>query len=163
MPRGIQGISVVPPAQPRSNNEQLRLASVGGAEVRSEPHLHGCDSHGLSHPASLLDRSDKVNEWNRIARDRCASCDELRQRDRRIAELRDEIDELRDLVRRMTEDVEDADNVLEQWRETFDMKLTDNGWTWKPFWDEYAKLHEKYFDLVNFNSGRDIPNLGGAP
>ena len=51
----------------------------------------------------------------------------------RIAELRDGIDELRDLVRRMTEDVEDADNVFEQWRETFDMKLTDNGWTWKLF------------------------------
>jgi hypothetical protein len=80
MPSGIQGIPVVPPAQPRSNNEQLGLASVGCAEVRSEPHYHG-----------------------------------------------------------------------------------DNGWTWKPFWDEYAKLHEKYFDLVNFNSGRDIPNLGGAP
>ena len=26
-----------------------------------------------------------------------------------------------------------------------------------------SSLHEKYFDLVNFNSGRDIPNLGGAP
>ena len=64
----------MPPAQPRSNNEQLGLASVGCAEVRSEPHLHGTRA-----------------------------------------------------------------------------------------WDEYAKLHEKYFDLVNFNSGQDIPNLGGAP
>jgi hypothetical protein len=52
-----------------------------------------------------------------------------------FVELRREIDEQRDLVRRMEENVEDAGSVIEGWRETFEMELTADGcWTWKPFW-----------------------------
>jgi hypothetical protein len=67
--------------------------------------------------------------------------DEIKHRDRRIEELRCEIDELRDLVRRMEEDVEDGINVIDGWAETFDMVQTESGgWTWKPFWDEWNAL-----------------------
>ena len=64
--------------------------------------------------------------------------DEIKQRDRRIAELKQEGDELRDIVHRMNQSIlEDARNVLEQSRDVFDMELTDEGWSWKPFWDEH--------------------------
>jgi hypothetical protein len=75
--------------------------------------------------------------------------DEIAHRDRRIVELREEVDQLRDLVRRMEEDVEESDNVIESWKETFDTELTDSGsWTWKPFWDQQAALVDKYNELV---------------
>jgi uncharacterized coiled-coil protein SlyX len=75
--------------------------------------------------------------------------DEIKHRDRRIEELRCEIDELRDLVRRMEEQVEDSDNVIERWKEAFDMVETESGsWTWAPFWDEWDALIERHNDLV---------------
>ena len=74
--------------------------------------------------------------------------DEIKHRDRRIAELRGEIDELRDLVERMEENVEDAGNVIDSWKEAFGMELVQDGWTWKPFWDERNDLLGKYNDLV---------------
>ena len=74
--------------------------------------------------------------------------DEIAHRDRRIVELRQEIDDLRDRVRRMEENVEDSANVIESWKETFDMEQTDDGWTWKPFWEQHHKLIEDYNALV---------------
>jgi hypothetical protein len=74
--------------------------------------------------------------------------DEIKQRDRRIVELREEIDDLRDLVRRMEENVEDADNTIERWAETFGMVLTDDGWTWKLFWEEHNQIIDEYNNLV---------------
>jgi hypothetical protein len=53
--------------------------------------------------------------------------DELRQRDRRIAELRQELSELNDLVQRMREHAEDYVASIESWCDTFDMELTDDG------------------------------------
>ncbi len=40
--------------------------------------------------------------------------DEIKHRDRRILELRREADELRDLMRRMEESVEDSNNTIER-------------------------------------------------
>jgi Helix-turn-helix domain of resolvase len=75
--------------------------------------------------------------------------DEIKQRDRRIAELRREIDELRELVRVCEEQGEETDEIFERWKETFGMEVTDDGsWTWKPFWDEYDALIAKYNELV---------------
>jgi hypothetical protein len=34
--------------------------------------------------------------------------------------------------------------VLESWRETFDMEMTDDGvWTWKPFWEDHWRIVDK--------------------
>lgn len=75
--------------------------------------------------------------------------DQLRSRDREIAELRREKDELTDIIRRFDEYVEDYNGVLEAWRDTFDMEMTDGGArTWKPFWDEYKALFDRYGALV---------------
>jgi uncharacterized coiled-coil protein SlyX len=76
--------------------------------------------------------------------------DELKARDRRIEELRSELDEQRDLVRRMEEQVEDADNVIESWVETFGMEMTTDGaWTWQPFWQEHHKLVDRCTELTH--------------
>jgi hypothetical protein len=75
--------------------------------------------------------------------------DELRHRDQRIVELKQEIDELRDLNRRLGEHAEDYDATLESWQEAFGMMLNENGqWTWEPFWKENWELVDKYNDLV---------------
>jgi hypothetical protein len=74
--------------------------------------------------------------------------DDLKHRDGRISELRQEIDELRDLVERQRENVEDAANVIQNWQETFEMVQSEDGWHWGPFWDNHNKLVEKYNDLL---------------
>jgi hypothetical protein len=74
--------------------------------------------------------------------------EDLKQRDRRIEDLRREIDEMRDLNKRLGEQAEDHVNLLEQWCDAFDMELTDDGWSWKPFWDQHNDLVDRYNDLV---------------
>ncbi len=75
--------------------------------------------------------------------------DEILHRGRRIEELRREIDESRDLIRRFEEHADDYTNVIESWCETFDMEQTADGWTWKPFWEEHWALIDKYNELVH--------------
>ena len=71
--------------------------------------------------------------------------------DGRISELRDEIDELRDLVSRLREHAEESDACIESWKETFDMVQTESGgWTWSPFWEEHNQLIQDYNDLVRY-------------
>jgi hypothetical protein len=89
--------------------------------------------------------------------------DEIKVRDRRIEELRRDVDELRDLMRRMEEQVEDANNVIERWTETFDMEMVEGGsWTWKPFWDEHNGLIDDYNDLVR-RWNRFVPLINRQP
>ena len=52
---------------------------------------------------------------------------ELKSRDARIQELTAERDEERDLVNQMREHVEEADALIESWKEAFDMTLNDDG------------------------------------
>jgi Helix-turn-helix domain of resolvase len=94
--------------------------------------------------------------------------DEIKHRDRRISEPREEVDELRDLVERQRENVEDAASVIEHWEETFEMVLTEGGWSWGPFWEKHNKLIDAYQDLVQkfnkyvhlFNSRLHGQNVG---
>jgi hypothetical protein len=87
--------------------------------------------------------------------------DELKQRDRRIEELRSEVDEQRDLARRMEEHLVDAHNVIERWKEAFGMAQTESGgWTWEPFWEEHNKLVDDYNDLVR-DWNKHLPLING--
>jgi hypothetical protein len=89
--------------------------------------------------------------------------DEIKARDRRIEELRREIDELRDLVRRMEENVEDSNNVIERWKETFEMEVTESGgWSWKPFWEEHSKIINEHNALVD-RWNRFVPLINRQP
>lgn len=105
----------------------------------------------MAKPADDYDRHDKG-----------ALIDALRQRDREIAELRQERDEQDDLIRRFSEYEDDYRATLERWQQAFGMELTDDGkWTWQPFWEEYAKLTETYYDLVKrWNKAVPILNAG---
>lgn len=69
--------------------------------------------------------------------------------DRRIAELRDEIDEGRALQKRLEEQVEEFNQLIEQWCEGFDMVVADDGgWTCAPWIDAKLKQSEDYRALV---------------
>jgi len=97
--------------------------------------------------------------------------DELKARDRLVAELRDEIDELRDQVRGMEEHVEDARLLIENWAEAFDMEMTDDGWSLAPWCktmealaDKYAKLLREWNALVpRYNALVSPPRNVGRP
>jgi DNA repair exonuclease SbcCD ATPase subunit len=74
---------------------------------------------------------------------------ELELRDRRITELRDEIDEQRELINRMRERLEDDDGVFEQWKQAFNMEHDAEGkLTWGPFVGQHNELVAKYDKLV---------------
>lgn len=88
--------------------------------------------------------------------------DQVKYRDRRIEELRRELDESRDLIRRMEECVEDGGNVIESWCETFDMEQTADGWTWKPFWEEHWAMIASYNELVH-RWNRVVPLINIQP
>jgi hypothetical protein len=88
--------------------------------------------------------------------------EQLRQRNRQIAELRDERDEQADLIGRFSEYEEDYRATLESYRETFSMELIDdNCWTWKPFWIEHNKLIDEYNALVRIWN-RAVPDLNAG-
>jgi hypothetical protein len=69
--------------------------------------------------------------------------DELKQRDRRISELKADIDRERELVADMREHVEDAKALIDRWIEAFDMSLDDDG---KFGWSEFVKSAESWFE-----------------
>jgi len=75
---------------------------------------------------------------------------ELKHKDERIAELKDEIDEARDLVRRMEEHVKERDEYLENFILTFGLTLgDDNCWSNGEFIVEHNALVDKFNDLLD--------------
>jgi hypothetical protein len=75
--------------------------------------------------------------------------DELKDKDRRIEELRNEVDKLRDLLKRMEEQIEDGNSLIERWCEGFEMVLNDDGkWTDDPWVDRMLKVQEDHQALV---------------
>jgi hypothetical protein len=73
---------------------------------------------------------------------------ELRLRDERIGELKDEIDESRELVREMEEHAQEHDEYLEMFITTFGLTLNDEGkWGNGEFITSYNALVAQYEDL----------------
>jgi hypothetical protein len=73
---------------------------------------------------------------------------ELKRRDGRIAELKDEIDESRDLVRRMEEHAEEDREYLENFIMVFGLTLNDDGeWTNGEFIRAYGEACHRWEDL----------------
>jgi hypothetical protein len=96
------------------------------------------------------DRSRRIGELQ----------DEIKVRDRRIEDLRREVDELRELNHRMAEHAEDYNNVIERWKEAFGMVQTESGgWTWEPFWNEWQQTIDNHSKLVRqWNSNVPLIN-----
>jgi hypothetical protein len=97
---------------------------------------------------------------------------ELRFKDERINELRDEIDQERELLRPMEEHITERDEYLESFITTFGLELNDDScWTWGPFITEHNALVEKYNDLIGrynklvgtFNRNIAVVNPVGRP
>jgi hypothetical protein len=89
--------------------------------------------------------------------------DEIKVRDRRIEELRKEIDEQRDLITRLREHADDYVNCLEAWKDAFGMEMTaDGAWTWKPFWDAHEKLIDDYNKLAR-DWNKHLPLINREP
>jgi hypothetical protein len=74
--------------------------------------------------------------------------DEIKHLKQRLEDVRKDLDDERDLVRRLRESTEGCDAIIESWCEAFDMEMTDDGWTWKPFLDQHNRLCDDYNELV---------------
>jgi hypothetical protein len=89
---------------------------------------------------------------------------ELERRDHRIMELRQDLDEARDLIHRLEEHADDYINCIERWKEAFGMEGDGVSWTWEPWIDRHNKLVDDYNDLVrNWNKYLPVINQSQQP
>jgi hypothetical protein len=97
---------------------------------------------------------------------------ELRLRDERIRELKDEIDGSRELVREMEEHVQERDEYLETFITTFGLTLNDQGnWEngefitrYRAEGDQYENLRGRFNKLVrDFTRYAVLPSPVGRP
>jgi uncharacterized coiled-coil protein SlyX len=78
---------------------------------------------------------------------------EIELKDRRIEELRTEVDEMRDLVRRMEEHLEDRDAYLENFITVFGLTLNENNeYTNGEFIENYRELSDLLCETIDKNS-----------
>src|SRR5437868_4851814 len=80
--------------------------------------------------------------------------DKLKDRERRIDELREERDQERELVLEMREHVDECNQMIDAWIEAFDMRLNDKGeWDWSEAHLEEMtvaqEVYAKYRELQN--------------
>jgi hypothetical protein len=101
-------------------------------------------------PLERLDRQLRVEDLER----------ELKLKDERIKELKAEVDETRDLVRRMEEHVQDGAEQFERFIQVFGLVLNSDGkWTNSEAIAEARAFHEQYEDLrLRHNRLVDIVN-----
>lgn len=81
--------------------------------------------------------------------------DEVRELDRRNADLKHELDEARDLIQRQDEQLQDVEHLFENWKEAFDMTLGDSGWELAAWVNQRDQEHADYVALVR-NVGRPL-------
>jgi Helix-turn-helix domain of resolvase len=75
--------------------------------------------------------------------------EKLEAKDKRIAELRDELDGERERCQRMREHIEERESIIQSWIEAFELELKDDGnYSMGPFWAGYNKHIDEYNDLV---------------
>src|SRR6478735_1139489 len=75
--------------------------------------------------------------------------DALKIAEQRLAEIKQERDEAFELVDRMKEQVEKADELIEQWISAYQLELGDNGMYQTPeeLSSQYDSLLDKYYAL----------------
>jgi hypothetical protein len=88
--------------------------------------------------------------------------DALKERDRRIAELKRDVDKERDLVHRMDEHLRDAGDMIDRWKHAFEMALNDEGmWVWDRSFVEGDEWFAKYDALLK-EWNRFVPEYNAA-
>lgn len=91
--------------------------------------------------------------------------DQVRESERRIAELKAELEEERDRVTRQNEHVKDVNDMIEEWKQAFEMIQNDEGyWTFDNWVTEMIEWRQKYWDLLDkWNKFVVIYNARVAP
>ena len=91
-----------------------------------------------------------MNETQPQDHDLAVLHERLREAEQRLAEVKAERDEARDLNRRMEEQVTESNAVIDRWIEAFDMSLGDDGqWQWAAgLVGKYDDLREKYLAIL---------------
>jgi len=75
--------------------------------------------------------------------------DALKEKERRLEELKADLDKANDLVQRQDEHVQDCREMMDQWIEAFEMVQGDSSaWEWSELVVSGAKWHSRYVDLV---------------
>ena len=76
--------------------------------------------------------------------------DAIKERDRRIADLKAELEEERDLTHRLAEHVEDCNDMIDSWIQAFEMVQNEEGvWTWRSSFAEGEEWQERWSKLVD--------------
>ena len=66
--------------------------------------------------------------------------DALKEKERRLQELKADLDKANDLIERHREHVQDSSDLIDSWIEAFDMHLNAEGvWEWRA---SFAEGHE---------------------
>jgi hypothetical protein len=82
--------------------------------------------------------------------------DELKERDRRIADLK------RDLTQRLAEHLRDAGDIIDAWKQAFEMEQNEEGvWVWKTSFVEGDEWFGKYLAIVQ-DWNRFVPEYNAA-
>jgi hypothetical protein len=98
--------------------------------------------------------------------------DALKEKERRLQQVNADLDRANDLVERQNEHVQDCHDVIEAWKEAFDMRPIDRGgWTWATWVAACEEYHDKYVDLArkwnrnvaDFNAAIKRPRNVGRP
>lgn len=88
--------------------------------------------------------------------------DAVKEKDRRIHDLKTDLDKANDLVERMREHVQDCEEAIEAWKEAFDMMMDADGeWTWAPWLSKMEEWHARYAELVR-QWNRFVPEFNAA-
>jgi hypothetical protein len=75
--------------------------------------------------------------------------DEIRQRDRRLSEVKDEMESERDLAHRLAEQVQESSDTIEAWKHCFEMVPNEEGvWEWQQAFAQGREWFEKYKSLL---------------
>jgi hypothetical protein len=91
--------------------------------------------------------------------------DELRHRDARIRDLRQEVEEAQMLISELREQAQDHYDLIEAWKEAFDMQLSSDGYYhWPNIYERFNELVDKYNALVRqWNKSVSAYNAAVAP
>ena len=74
---------------------------------------------------------------------------DLEETDRRIAQLKDELEEERNLTHKLAEQVRDTNDMIDQWIQAFDMVPNESGvWKWSRDFVQGEEWFERYRTLV---------------
>jgi DNA repair exonuclease SbcCD ATPase subunit len=75
--------------------------------------------------------------------------DQLKQKERRLQELKSDLDKANNLVERMREHVQDSSDLVDSWIEAFGMELDESGtWTYAKWVSAGEMWHDKYVTVV---------------